>query len=64
VRECDRRAEQRSVLHVAPGAHEIRSDDGFSVTGFKCVECAQPESDSDSGDQPSCAQLGLMQELR
>lgn len=63
VGEGDGSAEEGGMLHVAAGSDQIRGDDGLPVSGLQGVECAQPECDSDSGREPSGAQLGLAEEL-
>ena len=51
------------MLHVAAGSDQIGRDDGLAVAGFEGVHGAQPECDGDPNEQPSGAQLRLVQEL-
>jgi hypothetical protein len=64
VGEGDDGAQEGGVLHVASGPYQISRNDGLAVSGLESVQGAQPEGDSDSGYQPSGAQLGLVQKLR
>ena len=63
VGKGDGRAEESRVLHVAAGADQVRGDDGLAMTRLQSVHRAQPERDGDSGEQPSGAQLRLVQKL-
>ena len=63
VGEGDGRAQQSGVLHIAAGSDQVGGDDGLAVARFQGVHRAQPERDGDSRQQPSGAQLRLVQEL-
>ncbi len=63
VREGDGGAQERGMLHIAARSDQVGGDNGLAVTGLKSVHRAQPERDGDSSEQPSGAQLRLVQEL-
>jgi len=63
VSEGDSRAKDGGVLQVASGSYQVSGDDGFAVTRFQGMHRSQPERDGDSCQQPSGAQLRLVQEL-
>ena len=63
MREGNGGPKQGSVFHVAAGSDEVGGDDGLTMARFQGMHRAQPEGDRDTSNQPSSAQLRLMQKL-